>query len=117
MTQQEPGNLTEIRSQFERSNLCRVIYADGVWGSVTPHLNIYMAVYNEHWMLPHEVVYAVDQGSLNEKPQVPPEALTRQLEVEILFSIDTARSVGEWLLQRAKDAAEIQAGIKPTTVS
>lgn len=91
----------ELRAIFRHSHQSRVIHADGAWGGVTPSRLIHMALYSEHNALPSEIVYdVIAPGIGQQRPVAPTGNLTREIEVEVIFSVDVAKRLVGWLNEK-----------------
>ena len=99
----------EVIARFEKSNLSRVIWADGAWGGITSQGNLHMALYSEHRALPESMALSAGpEGRLNQRTMVDPGGLTREIEVEVILSPAVAQSLIVWLTDRLKDIERIQ---------
>jgi len=95
---------SEIAITVVKSNFCRVIHADGAWGSITGHGNIYMALFSEHSKTPDSSRLVFDQKARTGQQvmeQGPPTYI-REIEAEIILSPNTARALRDWLDARIK---------------
>lgn len=100
----EPKDLpTEITFHYIKSNLCRVIHVDGLWGGITNHGNIFMALFSEHQGVPEKATYQVtSSGSLGEEKQGEPNRILREIESEVVLSLGTAIAMRNWLDDKIK---------------
>jgi hypothetical protein len=99
----------EVIAQYLKSNYSRVIHADGAWGGLTPYMNIYMALFSEHPPIPRSIKYKVEHsGTLSELSREAPPGITRDIEVEVVLSLEVARSLRNWLDDRLKQATSLQ---------
>jgi hypothetical protein len=95
---------------YIKSNACRVIHADGAYGGVTTQLLIYMALYSEHNMPPDKATIILDRNdkTAREEPQPRSNKVTREIETEVMMSLDVARALRDWLAERLAAAEKIQ---------
>jgi hypothetical protein len=92
---------TTMRSSFTRSNFARVIHVDGAWGSITPFGLIYMALFSEHWPVPHEIAVGPNrEGVVQEAAIEIPTHSQREIEVELMLSLQTATYLRDWLTEK-----------------
>lgn len=94
-----PGEQEHLSLHFIRSNYFRVVHADGAWGGITPHGDIQMGFYSERGPIPRKIVYKIDeQGRLGEELEREiRDGPVRELEVGVVVSLSTARSLRTWL--------------------
>jgi len=107
MGQQEhaDGQPRELTIRVEKSPQARSIHADGVWGGVTPTGQIIMGIWTQFNTYPEHLTYDVTpEGSLENERRSPTDSLlTRQIEAEIIMSVDLARSMRDWLNDKIRD--------------
>ena len=79
-----------------------MIYADGAYGGPTGHGLIYMALYSEHTKLPESARFDIDPASKTARPQrvTPTLNWIREVEAEVLMTVEFAKSLRQWLDQR-----------------
>nr|WP_281719669.1 hypothetical protein [Nitrosomonas nitrosa] len=98
----------KIHFYYEKAKQFRVIHADGVHGGLTPRMNIHMAVFSERNPIPQRETYLLGQDNILSREEkdlrVQKEGFFREVEADIVFSIDTARVVSKWLADRVEDA-------------
>ncbi len=100
----------EITFDYIKSNFFRVIRVDGAHGGIVPQANaIQMALYNERQPIPKKEMYRLKKDHslgdvvLSEKR----EAIIREVEVELLLDITTAKRIHEWLGKKIKIIEDI----------
>jgi hypothetical protein len=98
-----PLDDSQLETHFVRSGLYRVVHADGVWGGLTNQANISMGMYSEHVEAPDSVTYRLEAGKLSELSRRGKERVLRELEVEVIISASTARSLRDWLDTRLQE--------------
>src|SRR5215218_251428 len=90
----------KLQFHFIKSNAFRVVHVDGVWGGITPQLNIQMALFNERRPIPQSIVQEIQPDlSITEitSERVERLGLVREVEIEAVLSVETARSLITWL--------------------
>lgn len=96
--------LDEITFQYVKNSLCRVIHVDGVWGGITPQGNIHMSFFSEQATTPNTIKYEQsEQGILKELSRevaIGGNAFTREIDVQAVVSLSTARAIVVWLNTR-----------------
>ncbi len=94
-------NTKQINFRYIKSNHFRVVHADGVWGGLTPQLNLFLAAYNERQPIPDQVSHIItDEGNLGEEiidNRVVSEAIIRELDTGIIMSLPVAKALATWL--------------------
>jgi len=107
---------TIIQFHHSKSPLFRTIHVDGVVGNVTPHLDIYMSLYNEREPLPKRTAYFVEKdGSLGEEARdfrESKEGFVRELEIGAVISVETAIAIRNWLDKAIRVALNITEDIE-----
>ena len=81
---------TEVSFDYIKSNIFRVIHADGAFGGLAPNGNIHMALYNERQAIPTQMVYALEGIGLG--PEIKGKrkgrgGLVREVEVDVIMSL------------------------------
>lgn len=90
----------EMTTSFTRSNFCRVLHVDSVWGGITPQSNIHMALFNERWTLPSQTLVKPDEEGtpvLKDYPIDPQVFVTREIEADVILSLSAAIFLRDWL--------------------
>lgn len=91
----------KIAFHYLKSTQFRVVHVDGVIGSVTPGGNLHVAMFSERPAIPQRVVHSITpDGVLGET--IPEEGFdrggfVRELEVDAMFSLRTAKLVRDFL--------------------
>src|ERR1044071_5805732 len=90
-----------LKFDYIKSNYFRVIHVDGVWGGVTPNLNIQIALFNERNAIPKQVVHEVkpDGAIGRELPEKrnSRDTIVREIEASLIMDVQTAKVVIGWL--------------------
>ncbi len=89
----------KINFDYIKSNQFRVVRVDGVHGGIAPNGHtIQMALFSERAPIPKRETYKLKQGKLGERTAVEQrDAIIREVEVEALIDIETAKRIAEWL--------------------
>ena len=101
-----------IETKYVRSNLCRVIHADGAWGGVTSRLYIHMGLFSERNVSPESGTYVLDPKEHVAREEVkglPKQQILRETEADVIMSVETARALRDWLTERLAVADQIAA--------
>ena len=99
-------NVVEVHLQ--KANFFRVIHADGVWCSVNVNKDIHLAFYSERFPLPTKIFFPTDgQGELL-KMRETKTGWVREIEADIVMSLDIARKVHDHIGKFIKFAEELK---------
>lgn len=99
----ETKTAREMEFHFIKSNFFRVVHMDGAYGGITPSRYIQMAVYNQRQAIPQRMLEPVEQvadhimKSAGEKKKEGKSGFVREVEVNLMMDLDTAKSVVKWL--------------------
>jgi hypothetical protein len=101
----------EMRYHFVKSPAFRAIHVDGAIGAPTPQGILHVSFYNERTPIPQELVHPLEkvaEGKYKVGPPIAEKTITRdgtlrELEFSAYMSLDTARSVHEWLGKMIKE--------------
>ncbi len=110
MPQEQPD---QVRFHYLKSDFFRVLHVDGVHGGISPRGQIQMAVFNERLPIPQQSVYKLVDGGLGEEisdERIQKEGIIREVEAELLMSVDTARSLVAWLKEKIELIEKLEAG-------
>lgn len=105
-SQVNSDQVTRLRVHQIKSNLYRNIHVDGAFGGITPQGGIHLALFSERTPIPSEVVLEFDSetGAKEDKRErVQRDGLVREMEVGAILSIDTAKNLGIWLLEKVRE--------------
>jgi len=103
----------ELAFHFIKSNQFRVIYADGVYGGISPKKLIRMAFFNERSPIPTKVVHETEINGMSitvkdEKERISRDGYVREIESEIIMNLETAKSVSLWLTKIIQQLEELK---------
>jgi|Deesub1362A_J573_1020465.scaffolds.fasta_scaffold00324_38 hypothetical protein len=95
----------KVRFDYIKSNYFRVVHVDGVFGGNAPRRGyIHVAVWNERWPIPRQCLYSLEEngklGKEIEQERVMRDAIVREVEVDLIMSIETAKSLRDWLSEK-----------------
>ncbi len=102
MVERKKGNggpHQQITFHYLKSTQYRVVHIDGAIGGVTPSGFIHFSMYNERSAIPREQVFSVDKDGVlgNVEQTVSREGIVREMEVDAIMSLATAKSLRDWL--------------------
>jgi len=94
----------KVTIRYVRSADCRVVPVHGAWGSVTPQGDVAAELYVERMEPPEEVVLEVEEGGHAREVEKHGEHHVRDVQVGLLLKPAVAWALGQWLIQKAKQA-------------
>lgn len=98
----------EVTARYVQSPYFRVIHGDGVWGGTTPAGFVQMAFYSETFGTPAEIQYKLKRDHTVEESKVTRKGIKREVEIEIILSVDVAKAIRDWLDDKiAKTEAQL----------
>ncbi|HEX5244782.1 MAG TPA: hypothetical protein VFW23_16075 [Tepidisphaeraceae bacterium] len=103
------GNSPKFVFNYIKSNYFRVIHGAGALGSVSfDGLSVRMAIYTERVPIPLMQVWEGDEkGELIKLVNTTGrEGIVREVETEIVMSVDVARGLSKWLSDQVRVAEE-----------
>lgn len=93
-----PAEMGSVTYHYIKSRFFRVVHADGAYGGLTAQGNIHVAMYNERRAIPRTVIREIEGDELGPEKIVDARAgVVRELEVDVVMGISTARSLHQWL--------------------
>ena len=102
-----------INYRFVKASDYRTVLATGAWGGLTPQGLVAADLFAEAAQVPDSITHAfTPEGVPGEEigrdwGQSAP-CLERTLQVRVMMTPDTARKVGEWLIEKAKEFDRLQ---------
>jgi hypothetical protein len=112
----------KVRYDYIKSNYFRVIHVDGIFGGNTPRPGIIqMAVWNERWPIPKQTSYEIipepkmEAGKIGKEifeERVQRSAVGREVEVQLIMNIETAKTMQEWLGKHIKEYERMKEKVK-----
>lgn len=101
---------SSIDFYYIKSNSFRVVHGDGVWGGTTPRGYIAINFFSERSPIPQKLTHEITPTGLgDETGREWREGIIREVEVEVLVDLDTAKSLIPWLEGHISALEEIQA--------
>ncbi len=105
-----PEITDKIAFHYLKSTLFRVIHTDGVVGGVTPSGDLHIALFSQRAAIPQRVVMRTTSGGgLGEEIEedgFSRGGIVRELEVDAVLSLSTAKIVRDFL---SKQIAQLEA--------
>ena len=91
----------KVRFDYIKSNFFRVICVDGAHGGLRPSgRSIHMALFSERNAIPKAEEFEVKDGRVGiQTDKQGRAAIVREVEVDAIMSLDTARAIRDWLSQ------------------
>jgi len=107
----------EIGFDFIKSNLFRVIHADGAYGGISPNGAIHMALYNERSPIPRHTAHRLENNQLGaelrEKREVR-SSFVREVEVDVIMDVNVATALHQWLGEKLAELHRQTQSLRPT---
>ena len=108
----------EVEFHYLKSTHFRTIHADGAIGSVTPSRHIHMAIYSERQPIPKEIVQEVmangKLGNIIQEKTISLEGIVREMEIDVLMNVATAKSLVVWLQDKIQQVEQINKELNST---
>jgi len=95
---------------YRAVSTCKTVRISGVWGGVTPALDIQMSLFHERIPLPDSdelELYPESQTAKQVKTNQSSIGVIREIEAVVLMSPETAKATAEWLLRKVEEANEL----------
>ena len=106
----------KVAFHYLKSTQFRVVHTDGAVGGITPSGYLHLALFSERAAIPQRVVQEVSSdGKLG--AEIPDEGfsrggIVRELEVDAVFSIETAKMVRDFLSTQIEKLESIKGPTK-----
>ena len=102
-TRRKTNRRKEIEFDYIKSNFFRVIHVDGAVGGLAPSGNIHLALYSERRAIPTKTIHPIEGDTLG--PEIlekreERKGLVREVEVDVVLSVDQARALRTWLTNK-----------------
>lgn len=104
-------SLPVIEYHYIKSQIFRVIHADGALGGITPRGLVHLTFYNERAAIPRLGIREFDEMSQTAGPEKYAESkagIVRELEFDVLMDETTAHELRDWLNRRLEDLATMR---------
>lgn len=115
MTEADQGqDAGERRVAFDmlKSNFFRVIHVEGAFGGVSPHGQLRVVLFNERYAIPKHTEHVLEpDGTLGGELRAARDgrnAIVRELECEIVMTLESAKLIHTWLSGKIKDLEKIR---------
>lgn len=106
----QPTIPSVINFNYIKSSCFRVVHCDGVIGAPTPQANITASIFSERVPIPQQVALKVDStghlGAEIKERRIQREGIVREVEVELVMSVEVAKQFSDWLLANIKAVNE-----------
>lgn len=104
--------LKEIKFNYIKSNLFRLVRVDAIWAGITPNFDIHLNLCNEQYPIPQQTLHKIEpDGSLGEEiieARISDEGIVREIEVGAVMDIATAKSLIELLQGLVEQIEKVQ---------
>ncbi len=97
--------MSEIKIIFKKAPDYRIIPATGAWGGVNPQGEIVFDLFVEKLEIPESIRIKVEPGRPPTEIAREGQVHVRESQIGVVVRPDIARSLGEWLIQKANEAA------------
>ena len=96
----------DLQIHFLKDKDYKTFPLSGAWGGLTPQGYITMELYHEHKSAPEKLVFENVQEEMQEAnaTRVGDEEIIRQFFVGCVMNPQVAYSLGQWLINKAKEA-------------
>jgi hypothetical protein len=97
--------MPEIKITFKKALDYRIIPVTGAWGGINPQGEIILDLFVEKLEVPDSVKIKVEPDHPPVEIAIEGQVHIRESQIGVVVRPDIARSIGEWLIQKAKEAA------------
>ena len=105
------GRTNRIETKLVKSPSALSFHADGMWGGLTPKLEVAIGFFTEQFSPPDSVTYELPDpmpGELKEVARHGGGIIQRELQVQVFISVDVAKSMIVWLQDKVDTAAKVE---------
>ena len=88
---------------FTKASHYKIIPATGAWGGPTPQGELLCNFFIEYKDAPKTIEMEIKDGKPREAPQPIENDFIRELQMGVIIRPDIARSIGQWLVQKADE--------------
>jgi hypothetical protein len=99
----------EIAFDYIKAPDFKVVWADGIIGSVTPNGLIHFAPFSERYAIPRRQVFTLiaegnvgKLGTENVEKQIGRGSIVRDMSCDVMMSVETAENMANWLMEQIK---------------
>jgi len=101
----------EVAFDYVKGPDFRMVWADGLVGSITPNGFLHFALYSERPSIPRRQVFSVDIKNTQGSPlgpevlekQISRGSIVREMSFDVLVTAQVAESLGKWLISQAEE--------------
>ena len=98
----------EVAFDYLKASDFRVVWADGIVGSLTPNGHVHFALYAERPALPRRQVFKIEPqtgalGAEVAEKQISRGSVVREMSCDVFMTPQLAEKVAKWLLERVAD--------------
>ncbi len=104
--------MTTIKIQYEEAKDYRSIPVTGIWGGVAPNGEIFADFFIERQKSPSSTHIEIDESGKLVKETPSGQKYIREKQIGIILRPDIALSIGNWLVDKAKEAMKSSSGAK-----
>jgi hypothetical protein len=97
--------MSGIRITFRKAPGYRIIPITGAWGGVNPEGEIVFDLFVEKLEVPESIQIKVEPGRPPVEISREGQIHVRESQIGVVVRPDIARSLGEWLIQKANEGA------------
>jgi len=97
--------MADIKIAFRKALDYRIIPVTGAWGGVNPQGEIVFDLFVEKLEVPESVQIKIEPGRPPVEISREGQIHVRESQIGVVVRPDIARSLGEWLIQKANEAA------------
>lgn len=109
MTKTKQDPISEIPIHYLKSSFSRVVHCDGAIGGITPRGLLHCSLFSERHAIPQVQVHAVEDKRLGAlKQSAGREGVVREMEVDVVFNLQTAKDLREWLDLRIAELEKLK---------
>ena len=109
-TKQAPPKTVTV--DYIKSNSFRVVHADGIFGGLTPSLDIHIDIWSHRQPIPQRSIYKVTEdgklGSELQDERIVRADFVREVEVGVVLDANVAKSLIKWLQDKVKQVEKAQ---------
>jgi len=94
-----------VKFIYNRPDDYEIVYVNGVYGGLTPRGDISCNFFHEHFSIPREEEFEINKDGkmgkqILKRSDVQP--INRDLKVGIVFKVEDAESIANWILDKVK---------------
>lgn len=99
-----------IQFHYIKSNLFRVVLADGAIGAITPQGRLAFSLYNERVSLPRLMVHQISEGALSQPIETETRGgIVREVECTVVMDRSAVQSLRDWLSTKLEEFDKLTA--------